>query len=81
MSPADSEVYPLPFPLPPATGQLCHLDLKVPLVVGGAAVTNSNVDRWMDTRGKERGNITHVRNKIVCVRHALRVCTRENVCS
>ena len=51
MSPANSEVKPLP--LPRTSGQLCHLDLKVPLVVGGATVTNTNIDRGMDTNGKK----------------------------
>ena len=51
MSPADSEVKPLP--LPCTSGQLHHLDLKVPLVVGGAAITNTNIDRGMDTNGKK----------------------------
>ena len=47
MSPANPEVNPLPLPLPlppDIGGQLCHLNLIVPLVVGGTAITDSDID-------------------------------------
>lgn len=49
MSPADSEMKPLPLPPTGVCRELSHLHLKVPLMVSGTSIADANVDRRMDT--------------------------------